>query len=132
MESLNIRKILFRCPETLKWWHFQNPLEVLVTWHVDQVCDLICTVEKLVNDKNLYAVGFVSYEASSAFNPKMITCKPSQFPLVCFALFENYEILEQLGKPNSIEKSTWRKSLSLERYIQNIVENLQNIQNKFK
>lgn len=122
MESLNIRKILFRCPKTLKWREFQNPLEVLVTWHVDQVCDLICKVEKLVNDKNLYAVGFVSYEASSAFNPKMITCEPSQFPLVCFAIFENYEILEQLGRPISTEKSTWRKSLSLEKYIQNIVE----------
>ena len=97
-------------------------MEVLVTWHVDQVCDLICKVEKLVNDKNLYAVGFVSYEASSAFNPKMITCEPSQFPLVCFAIFENYEILEQLGRPISTEKSTWRKSLSLEKYIQNIVE----------
>ena len=122
MESLNIRKILVRCPETLKWRHFQNPVEVLVTRQIDQVRDLIYTVEKFVNDRNLYAVGFVSYEASSAFNSRMITCEASRFPLVCFALFENYEILEGFGESLSIEKSNWKISLSLESYIQNIVE----------
>ena len=60
MESLNIRKIYFRCPETLKWRHFQNPVDVLVTRHIGQVRDLIYKVEKLVNEKNLHAVGFVS------------------------------------------------------------------------
>ena len=122
MESLNIHKILFRCHETFKWKHFLNPVEVLVARHISQVCDLIYKVEKLVNERNLYAVGFISYEASSAFNPKMITCEPSRFPLVCFALFENYKIIEQLSKPLSIEKSTWRKSLNLEKYIKNVVE----------
>ena len=108
MESLNIRKILVRCPETLKWRHFQNPVEVLVTRQIDQVRDLIYTVEKFVNDRNLYAVGFVSYEASSAFNSRMITCEASSFPLVCFALFENYEILEGFAESLSIEKSNWK------------------------
>ena len=122
MESLNIRKIHFRCPETLKWRHFQNPVDVLVTRHIGQVRDLIYKVEKLVNEKNLHAVGFVSYEASPGFNSKMKTCKPSRIPLVCFALFEGYKIFDQLSKPSMTEKSIWKTSLNLEEYIQNIVE----------
>ena len=122
MESVNIRKIHFRCPETLKWRHFQNPVDVLVTRHIGQVRDLIYKVEKLVNEKNLHAVGFVSYEASPGFNSKMKTCKPSRIPLVCFALFEGYKIFDQLSKPSMTEKSIWKTPLNLEEYIQNIVE----------
>ncbi len=122
MESLNIRKILFRCPETLKWRHFQHPVDVLVARRFGQVRELINRVEKLVNEKDLHAVGFVSYEASQGFNSKMKTCKPSQIPLVCFALFENYKIFDQLGEPSTNEKLNWKISLNLEEYIQNIVE----------
>ena len=120
MELLDVNKIFIRCPKTLQWRYFEKPTEVLVARNLSEVEALVNRVEKLVNEKKWYAVGFVSYEASPAFNSDMITSNNSRFPLACFALFDDYLMVDQVDSYTIKETPLWRSSISVGNYMQNI------------
>lgn len=120
MDLLDVNKIFIRCPRTLRWRHFEKPSEVFTARNLNEVGPLISKVEKLANERESYAVGFVSYEASSAFNPDMVTCDGSKFPLACFALFNDYVMLSELSQSTKKEAPIWNGSLDIGNYIQDI------------
>ncbi|MEC8148419.1 MAG: chorismate-binding protein [Pseudomonadota bacterium] len=121
MKSLDIRNILLRCPKTLLWHRYRQPVTVFVARNLNEVCDVVSNVEKTVNDYNLHAVGFVSYEASPAFNSDMIVCEAKGFPFACFALFDKYEIVGQVRSSSATEKPFWSCAISLQDYMKKVI-----------
>ena len=121
MKSLDIRNILLRCPKTLLWHRYRQPVTVFVARNLNEVCDVVSNVEKTVNDYNLHAVGFVSYEASPAFNSDMIVCEAKGFPFACFALFDKYEIVDQVRSSSATEKPFWSCAISLQDYMKKVI-----------
>ena len=121
MESLNIRKIHFRCPETLKWRHFQNPVDVLVTRHIGQVRDLIIKLKNWLTKK--FTCGWICfYEASPGFNSKM-KCNPVyEFHWYVLHYLRVIKYLISLANRPCLKNQSGKTSLNLEEYIQNIVE----------
>jgi para-aminobenzoate synthetase/4-amino-4-deoxychorismate lyase len=74
-------------PSTKNWLKFDTPLKTFTTSSLSDVPKLLRTVEIEVERHALHAVGFVSYEASPAFEPAGETVKPGDFPLLWFGLF---------------------------------------------
>ena len=68
-------------------WRFSGYVKTVVAVNPGEVVEVLNQVEKATSD-GLYAAGFVSYEAASAFNQDLPSAPPADgLPLAWFALF---------------------------------------------
>ncbi|MBW4514618.1 MAG: aminodeoxychorismate synthase component I [Timaviella obliquedivisa GSE-PSE-MK23-08B] len=74
------------------WLDFHDPVTILVAHTPDQVLSLLETLQQQIDQHHLYAAGFLSYEASLAFDPAF-TVKPTLFPLAWFGLYSKPEVI---------------------------------------
>lgn len=102
-----------------EWLVFQNPQQIITTKNINEVCEALGNVETLVNDKKWHAVGFVSYEAASAFDSALQTFELKNFPLIWFGLYENLKNLKSLKSLTSQTNptnQTWQPNIKKEDY----------------
>lgn len=66
---------------------FENAHKIVQTFQLDEVLSCIQEIEQWIN-KGYYAAGFISYEASSAFRPYLLTHQSDLTPLVWFGIFD--------------------------------------------
>lgn len=103
--------------ERREWLSFSNPVEHVQTTAVDEVEAALSHVETMVAKRNLWAVGWVSYEASPAFDPSYATLQDSLFPKVWFALFEEPKTLATLPFPPSNQRLEWSSAIFEGEYL---------------
>ena len=77
-----------------RWLRFQNPVEIVVASRLADVLPGLRRVEQAVAERNLHAAGWVSYEASPAFDPALAVRDSGDFPLLWFGLFGQPEPIE--------------------------------------
>ena len=70
-----------------EWFLFRDPVEILTARTAPEVFQCLEKIET----SGLWAAGFVSYEAASAFDDALRTHAPGALPLLQFGLFENVE-----------------------------------------
>lgn len=83
--------VLLRNAVTGKWLFFKTPLHVITAATSDEVLPAINQVESLVRLHQWHAAGFISYEASAAFDSAFRTHLSDDFPLLWFGLYEKPE-----------------------------------------
>jgi len=81
-----------------KWLLFRNPVDVVKAYCIADVASGIQAVRDHVSN-GLYAAGFLSYEASSALDGALKTHDAGEFPLLWFAIFQDYEVVDSLPQP---------------------------------
>ncbi len=98
------------------WRLFRNPKRIIVATATDDVLPAIEEVE-LATDSGLHSVGFISYEAASAFDPACRTHPLEGLPLLWFGLFESPETI-QMDNPgkDSFNIDNWTPSMSAKIY----------------
>ena len=64
------------------WLCFQNPDEIIQADSIDQVVPKLQLVNDLIAKHQMYAAGFISYEASTAFDSVLETHSSGSFPLL--------------------------------------------------
>ncbi|HTY10398.1 MAG TPA: aminotransferase class IV [Bacteroidota bacterium] len=70
------------------WLQFRDPLECIEVDDVAEVVPAIHRIEESLREKRLYAAGFISYEAASAFDSAFCTkTRRGGLPLLSFSLF---------------------------------------------
>lgn len=112
------------------WWKFGNPHRVILTEKIEDICQSLEDVEKLVAEHNWTAVGFVSYEAAPAFDPSLKVIPAQNFPLLWFGLYDEPQILqtsEVLEDFGSLAPINWQPNTEKEIYnaaIQTIKERI--------
>jgi para-aminobenzoate synthetase/4-amino-4-deoxychorismate lyase len=74
-----------------KWLFFKKPLQVITAATGGSVRDAFNKVESLVKLNQWHAAGFISYEASSAFDSAFHLCPSGDLPLLWFGLYEKPE-----------------------------------------
>jgi len=76
--------------------NFEHPSEFVQTSKLDNVINLLEHVNRCTIELNKYAVGFISYDASPAFDSSMIVreSEKQHLPLLWFALFDNYKVIK--------------------------------------
>ena len=96
---------------------FREPLEILQAESLAQVVPVLERVDQATRRDGLYAVGYVAYEAAPAFDSAHSVHPHSQLPLVCFGLFDRYELqLEAPSFPPSARATDWQLELSRREY----------------
>ena len=103
-----------------RWLQFERPVAIISTTEVSEVIDAVKAVEKAVDSRRCWAVGFVAYESAPAFDQAMVTrqAKPGT-PLIWFALFPEPRpsAAPPLPPTNSLSStSNWTPSLTLPAY----------------
>ena len=76
-----------------KWLEFTRQEYVIETCDLAEVATKLQLVCELVSQNQMYAVGFLSYEAASAFDPVLVTHKSQAFPLLWFGLYRQPETI---------------------------------------
>ncbi len=100
------------------WLRFEKPVEVLTARTPDEVFQCLEKIET----SGLWAAGFISYEASGAFDSALKTHESRNLPLLCFGLFENVEqtfLSAQMRRqecPRHYSLSKWVPSISRTEY----------------
>ncbi|MDP8214870.1 MAG: aminodeoxychorismate synthase component I [Candidatus Euphemobacter frigidus] len=99
-----------------RWFSFRHPVEVI---EVSEVADLLPglrRVEELVENRGLYAAGFISYEAAPAFDTALRTRPPGPFPLLRFGIYSQPEIVQPPPFGGGIQPGPWVPSITKRDY----------------
>jgi para-aminobenzoate synthetase/4-amino-4-deoxychorismate lyase len=99
------------------WLLFENPRKVLEARSLPDVIPTLESVEAAVQD-GLHAAGFISYEASPAFDPALVAREPGNLPLVWFGLFENAKPFcpPDRATPDNRPQPEWKSCVSRSSY----------------
>ncbi len=85
-----------------KFAEFTSPIEVVTANTISEILPALRRIEDLVNTEKLYACGFITYDASPAFDPALVTHKYNgPLPLLCFGLYKepNEHDLSKINAP---------------------------------
>ncbi|HET6631042.1 MAG TPA: chorismate-binding protein [Woeseiaceae bacterium] len=91
-----LRQIVLRDAAAAQWLRFTDPLEILVARRVAEVPGVIAEAERRVAADGLYAAGFVTYEASPAFDDALTAYPAGVLPPACFGVFAPPTVTERL------------------------------------
>lgn len=100
-----MRRVVFRDVASEQWLEFSDLVDCYEVHEIDQVTATLEKIESRVNSEKLFAAGFISYEASPAFDPACEVRFDAGFPLLHFGLFRKLGRLSSLddGKNTDLE-----------------------------
>lgn len=112
-----------------QWLTFQQPCQILTAYTTADILPLLETVQRQV-DRGLYAAGFLSYEASPAFDASFRVHPNCKFPLAWFGLYtkpDRFSFLDHIldRHSNSPPVLTWTPSISQHHY-QSVIHQIKN------
>ncbi len=99
-------------PQAGDWLRFSDPLEEIEIHAPDKVLSTLEYIEKCVEKEGLFAAGFVSYEAASAFDDALQTQAPGEFPLLRFGLFAAVERIDLPAPDGEAEILDWQPQVA--------------------
>lgn len=111
--------VLLRNPNGNGWWLFNEPVGVLQTDRLSDVLPILGELEFRTQRQNLFAAGFIAYEAARALDPALRTKQPATLPLVWFALYKapaeiaSLPPISEFGSADAIE---WRPEITASEY----------------
>lgn len=109
---------------------FGEPREIVVARKHEEVRAALGRVERAAAD-GLYAGGYVSYEASPAFNPAYSVRSDYRMPLLWFGLFERPEEETAAHGSGAFSLSGWTPSVGFDDYRDAISSIKQKIENGY-
>jgi len=117
MNSLNHPRCIVFDSSDSAWLLFESAHETIV---VDELSDLLPAldrIEEAVRTRGLWAVGWLSYEAAPAFDPKFTVRADEDFPRLLFGLFaEPIRSLQCPWVPGSLSALPWQACTSEAQY----------------
>ena len=102
------------------WLHFSKPHQIITSNNLEDVIPALREIESLVERHGWHAAGFLSYEASSAFDKAHATKPAAEFPLIWFGLYPKPRIItlpEPVSTPQTLtwlpttDRSTYNKAI---------------------
>lgn len=80
--------VIVRDAASGKWRQFLRPLDIVTALRPEEVLPALRKIEAECTRNQRYAAGFLSYEASPAFDAALTTRPPDAFPLLWFGLYD--------------------------------------------
>lgn len=99
-----------------EWLRFTEPKAIIVVSDIHDVVASLQNIERHVDEEQLYAAGFISYEASPAFDPALsVRSRDASFPLMWFGLFERPSVI-RLQEASPCPQLEWKPTISRQSY----------------
>ncbi len=122
-------RVIVRDAASGKWRLFERPLEIVTASRVEDVLPALQKIEAECTRNQRYAAGFLSYEASPAFDSALTTRPPDNFPLLWFGIYSEARdrSLEDFdARLSTLADEVWTTSVSPARYNE-VFEQLQEL-----
>jgi len=108
-----------------QWLSFSRPRQIFCVTSIDEVVDSLGQLEQSIIEQGLWAAGWVSYEASAAFDSALETHIPGKFPVLWFALYEHCEVIDlesvaSIETTKSLKSVDWTLGIDPKQYHKNI------------
>ncbi len=118
-DNANEVRALFRDAAGEVWLRFSGPVRVICATALEAVVPALNEVERAAEKEGLCAAGFVSYEASPAFDSALRVRAGDDFPLLWFCLFRGMEKIEELAEAKEGKDigSRWKPELPEANYL---------------
>jgi para-aminobenzoate synthetase/4-amino-4-deoxychorismate lyase len=110
-----------------QWLYFSEPQKIVTASARHEVLPALLEIERLVEQENWYAAGFISYEAASAFDSALVAQPLTDFPYLWFGLYPEPSSVNLPAPQSSREVLEWQPTIDRETYdaaIVNIKENI--------
>jgi len=109
--------------QTGQWLKFANPLAVIAVHNTADILSALQDIESKVNN-GLWAAGFVSYEASPAFDSALtVKADNGDFPLLWFGIYNTPEAIPTPAPPNEeAESIPWQADISEDEYARGFAQ----------
>jgi para-aminobenzoate synthetase / 4-amino-4-deoxychorismate lyase len=118
--SLNPDSILLQdhrlLPDRQQWLYFSQPVAIHIARSPDTVLSLLETIQTEVAQQNLYAAGFISYEAAPGFDAAFVTQTGDRFPHAWFGLYRPPEIVQLPKQTEPVIDLEWQADISPAEY----------------
>ena len=99
-----------------QWLRFEAPREILQVYSLAEIVPALEHVEQSVNQQNMYAAGFISYEAAPAFDTALQTHTLYDFPLLWFGLYDAPSTTTFIPSYSSFPAPVWTPNISRDAY----------------
>ena len=121
--------VIVRDAASGKWRLFERPVEVVVARHIEDVLPAIERIENACVRHQMYAAGFVSYEAAPAFDSALKTQPPDDFPLLWFGVYDapHERTLDELGPRRAASPTNAGRHRSRPSNTRRVFEQLQEL-----
>ncbi len=117
-------QVILHDPEQSKWFKFQHPVEVIQAFEHESVLSSLKKVEDAVNEHNLHAAGFLSYESAPGFDAALkVKMRQVNTPLLWFGLYEYAETMILPNAEDSISLNEWESDVDEAEYFE-IISNI--------
>lgn len=94
-----------------EWLEFVAPKRVFATDRIDEVAATLAAVEAAIENEGGVAAGWVSYEASPAFDAGLTVKPASGIPLLWFALFDRAQPIVLPDALDQVIAHDWRSTV---------------------
>jgi para-aminobenzoate synthetase/4-amino-4-deoxychorismate lyase len=111
---LQTGEVLLKCKD--EWLHFSKPLRVVIATKINEVLSALEEIERSVFGDDLYAAGFLSYEAAPAFDPAFHVLPERDFPLLWFGLYSRPDVVSLSSPSKEASFLNWRPTIEREKY----------------
>ena len=91
-----MEQVILREAASGAWLVFRQPQQILQARKLGEVLPVLRQVQEAADQRGLWAVGFLSYEAAPAFDAVLRVRPPGDFPLAWFGLFSPPERVNRL------------------------------------
>ena len=109
---------LLRYGQDREWLNFENPIDTVTVWELDQVEAALERAEAETTNGR-WVVGLLSYDAGPAFDPAVTSQRDDDTPLLAYGIFETPS--ESEGPQDApFEISEWTPDQDLEQYSASI------------
>ena len=113
-------QVIVHCPAEKHWLRFTSPVEIVSACSLAEVLPGLRRVEEYVRLRQLYAAGYLAYEAAPAFDtalPVRSAARPAGVPLMWFGLYERAEPIELPAPDRPAEPiGPWQPTVTWEEY----------------
>ncbi len=103
-----------------RWLNFSNPRQIYQAGRMEEVLPLMEEIQKKIDNTRLYAAGFVSYDASPAFDASLSVHPSGDFPLLWFGLYDAPESIDLPSPPGESITPDWVPSVTEEEFYRQI------------
>lgn len=117
-----MNRVIIHDAKNQQWLLFENPCYIVNCHSIEQVIPSLEQVNQTLREQHLWAAGFISYEASRAFDSALTTYPPDEFPLLWFGLYQQPQIITppRLCSPSDYTLGDWLSSVTPTEYDQAI------------
>ena len=113
-----VKRVVLQDREGSRWLQFSKPCVIITTNELGEVTEQLAAIEHRVSEQRLYAAGFISYEASPAFDSALVVRQPSSLPLMWFGLYDCPEEIPAPTASSTYNLGPWQPSVTKAQYDQ--------------